>query len=74
MTPYGDGTSGVIAYKLFEDAIEAMFKDGEVYHYSTKRIARHHIEKMKELAKRGKCLTTYINQNEEVRDYSDFKY
>jgi hypothetical protein len=74
MTSYGDGTSGVIAYNLFEDAIEAMFKDGEVYHYSTKRIARHHIEKMKDLASKGKGLTTYINQNDEVKTKYDFKY
>jgi len=68
------GTTGVVHYEAFKDAIELTFRDGWIYHYSTRKIASHHIKEMKRLAMNGKGLTTYVNQHEEVKHDYDRKY
>jgi hypothetical protein len=39
-----------------------------VYFYTSSRISRFHIERMKALAVSGKGLATYINQNPDIRN------
>ncbi len=60
------GDSGVVAYRLEEDAIEVRFVDGAVYRYSYASTGRAHVDQMKLLAMEGKGLSTYISKY--VRD------
>ena len=62
--------SGVVFYETGIDFIKIIFKTSPtVYLYSESRIAKHHIEKMKTLAVKGKGLGTYINQHPEVKTH-----
>jgi hypothetical protein len=66
MKPYGDDKTGVTGYELTDNGIILRFKDGELYLYDDVKPGKRHIEQMKQLAKIGKGLSTYVNQY--VRD------
>ena len=57
-----EGHSGVTAYEAGPDSIRVQFTDDRVYLYTYKSAGKRIIEKMKELAKTGKGLSTYISQ------------
>ena len=65
MTPYKNlsGNSGVTAYEIKEEGISVQFQKDAVYYYSYSAPGKEHVEIMKELAKQGKGLATYISQN-----------
>jgi hypothetical protein len=65
MQPYKNlsGDSGVVAYQIGPDYIDIEFNDGKRYHYNDKTPGREHVEAMKQRARRGADLATYINQH-----------
>ena len=63
--------TGVVAYEMGKDSISIKFKDGSVYLYTNSSTGAAAITQMKELAKKGEGLTTYINQH--VRDHYQTK-
>jgi hypothetical protein len=60
--PYLDGNSGVTHYECGPDFIRVRFRNGVTYVYDHARPGTHHVEHMKELARAGKGLSTYISQ------------
>jgi hypothetical protein len=68
MQPYRDlsGTSGVQSYEYGDDWIRVRFRLGDAYVYDYASTGLHHVERMKELARLGRGLSTYISQH--VRD------
>lgn len=65
------GKSGVTHYEISDTAITVIFKD-TAYRYSYVRPGRHHVEIMKELARQGYGLSTYISRN--INDDYELKY
>jgi hypothetical protein len=65
MEPYParGGDSGVAAFEIRPEAIVLRFKDGGVYLYDRRKPGRHHVEQMKQLARAGRGLATYMNRN-----------
>lgn len=65
MVPYHNehGDSGVIAYEIARDSIKVQFIDYRVYTYSNKSAGAKNIRHMKELAKSGRGLSTFISQH-----------
>jgi hypothetical protein len=64
------GDSGVSHYEIGEDFIRIRFSgSSDVYEYNAKMSKRSHIEKMKDLARAGIGLSTYIAQHPDVRDH-----
>ena len=57
------GESGVTAYELRSSSIVLQFVDGSRYLYTYASTGRDHVEAMKRLAKKGRGLTTYVNQH-----------
>jgi hypothetical protein len=57
------GGSGVTHYEVGADFVRVRFHGGRVYRYSYARAGVHHVERMKELAKAGRGLATYISQH-----------
>ena len=71
MTPYADvsGNSGVAEYQISSDFIRVRFKNSMwIYKYTYECPGKDEVEQMKELAERGEGLSTYISQNEKVRN------
>jgi len=60
------GHSGVVAYELGTDSITVKFTGGDRYLYDTDTTGADHIARMRELAREGQGLSTYISQH--VRD------
>ena len=56
------GTSGVSAYEIGADYIRVRFSTGAVYRYSYRKAGSGHIEQMKDLARRGSGLNSYITR------------
>jgi len=56
------GNSPIILFEITETAIEIEYEDGHIYRYSYIQPGKKAVEKMKELAKQGTGLCTYINQ------------
>lgn len=56
------GKSGVVAYEIGSDFIRVQFKDGSVYLYIYENPGKFDVEKMKELARQGSGLNSYINK------------
>jgi hypothetical protein len=54
------GNSGVTSYEILGDAIKVQFSNGTTYLYDYRNPGRDHVEKMKQLAKKGQGLATYI--------------
>ncbi|KTD63652.1 hypothetical protein Lsan_1085 [Legionella santicrucis] len=58
------GSSGVELYEIGVDYIIVKFKNSTyAYHYTYKKPGVHDVEEMKNLAKAGRGLNSYINQN-----------
>jgi hypothetical protein len=70
MVPYLnlDGNSGVVAYEIGTDFVRAQFHGKRPYLYTYDSVGRHNVERMKELAKAGRGLATFISQHREVHD------
>lgn len=66
MTPYRNlsGQSNVVAYEITEDAIHVVFKSGAQcnYLYNSIRPGKAAVDNMKQLAKQGRCLNSYISR------------
>jgi hypothetical protein len=58
-----DGDSGVAFYEIGPDFIKVEFRSGAIYVYSYAQPGTHHVERMKELARAGIGLSTYISQH-----------
>lgn len=56
------GKSGVIQYQAGSDYILVKFINDAIYRYTYASAGKQVIEKMKQLAKQGKGLSTYISQ------------
>jgi len=61
-----EGHSGVTAYKIEPEGILVEFNHDAAYRYTYASAGKKTIEKMKNLAKEGKGLSTYISRD--VRD------
>jgi hypothetical protein len=55
------GDSGVVAYEIGPDFIKVRFSDGAVYVYDYASAGRHNIEQMKQLAGKGRGLSSFIS-------------
>jgi hypothetical protein len=55
------GDSGVVAYEVGPDFIRVQFSDGAVYLYNNASAGLHNIEHMKQLARNGQGLNSFIN-------------
>jgi hypothetical protein len=58
-----DGNSGVVSYDIGPDFIKVRFRHGPTYVYNSARPGAEHVERMKELARAGSGLSTYISQH-----------
>jgi len=56
------GNSGVSAYEIQDDAIIVKFVDGDTYVYDSRCPGTAHVKNMKDLAKAGRGLATYITR------------
>ena len=56
------GVSGVTAFEIKSDSIRVQFNGKSVYEYSHSSAGKEKVEKMKELALKGRGLSTYISQ------------
>lgn len=54
--------SGITGYAALARSIAVRFADGTVYLYDTDCPGEQHVERMKELARSGEGLNTYINR------------
>lgn len=74
MIPYKNsaGNSGVVAYETGADRINVKFADGVTYVYTNKSAGAATIGQMKELAKSGSGLSTYISTT--VREKFERKF
>ena len=61
------GSSGVVAYEVGEEYIDVKFVSGEIYRYSSRRPGPRDLQHMKELARRGEGLSTFISRHIGVR-------
>ncbi len=57
------GNSGIAAYESGPDFIRVQFSDGAVYLYTYASAGSHNIERMKQLARSGQGLNSFINTN-----------
>jgi len=55
------GDSGIVAYEIGPDFIRVQFSDGAGYLYTYASAGSHNIEHMKQLARRGQGLNSFIN-------------
>lgn len=56
------GDAGVVAYETGSDFIRVQFTDGDTYLYTYHSAGAPNIEHMKELAAKGKGLSTFISR------------
>jgi hypothetical protein len=56
------GDSGIVAYEIGDDFIKVQFHDGPVYLYTYESTGQAAIEHMKELARAGHGLNSYISR------------
>lgn len=56
------GNSSVIAYEIGYDSIKVQFGDGSIYLYNYQSTGKDNIERMKELAKSGMGLNSFIGR------------
>jgi hypothetical protein len=61
---YGNrsGQSGVAGYALVDDGIAVRFSNGAIYLYDRTCPGRMHVARMKQLAREGEGLATYISR------------
>lgn len=78
MTNYRNlsGKSGVVAYEIGENHIVVEFSSGRQTHYKyiKNSVGSVHLEKLKELARAGHGLNSYIMLNEEVKNSYESKW
>ena len=55
--------TGVLAYSLDKDSITVLFREGWLYLYDSDRPGARHVKNMKDLARQGSGLSTYISQH-----------
>jgi hypothetical protein len=55
------GTSAAVAYETADDSITVRFRDGAGQVYTHASAGRGNVERMKELARAGQGLNTFIN-------------
>jgi len=60
--------AGILAYEYGSDWIRIRFSNGEIYEYTSARIGRANLNRMKRLAEIGDGLTTFINTHATVRE------
>lgn len=66
MQPYkskSGGTSGVTGYEIGKNYINVQFSHGSVYQYSYVTAGTATVETMKQLAREGQGLSTFITQH-----------
>lgn len=56
------GDSNVVGYEIEPSSIKVQFGDGSVYLYTTQSAGSQKIEQMKNLAKAGQGLNSFINR------------
>ncbi|VTU12859.1 hypothetical protein SRS16CHR_00098 [Variovorax sp. SRS16] len=57
----GDG-SNVVAYEIEQSSIKVQFGDGSIYLYTSQSAGAANLAQMKQLAKAGQGLNSYINK------------
>ncbi|MNE51998.1 hypothetical protein D3C80_1466520 [compost metagenome] len=63
MHPYTNHhNSGILSYSIGTDYIVVKFNTGGIYTYSYKSAGISHVERMKDLAQKGRGLNTYISR------------
>ena len=55
------GDSGVVAYEIGPDFMRVQFSGGAIYLYTYSSAGSHNIEHMKQLARNGQGLNSFIN-------------
>jgi hypothetical protein len=55
------GNSGVVAYEICPKHIKVRFSDGTVYLYTNASAGPRHVQHMKDLARRGQGLSSFIS-------------
>ncbi|MBN2414063.1 hypothetical protein JXQ31_20480 [candidate division KSB1 bacterium] len=58
-----DGNSGIEAYEEGTDFIRVQFLDGSIYLYTYDSTGSQNIEHMKQLARSGRGLNSFINRS-----------
>lgn len=56
------GNSGIVGYELGKDFIRVYFSDGSIYLYTYESAGVANIEQMKQLARKGQGLNSFINK------------
>lgn len=64
--------SGVVAYAFDNDAMHIQFRNGDVYVYTPAATGRLHLKVMRQLARAGAGLSTYISR--QIRNRYSLKY
>jgi len=64
--------SGIVAYALVNDDLHVQFRSGDVYVFTPTSTGRLHLRVMKQLARAGAGLNTYINR--QTRNRYTLKY
>ena len=57
------GNSNVVAYEIEQSSIKVEFGDGSIYLYTSQSVGAANLEQMKQLAKVGQGLNTFIVTN-----------
>ncbi|MEO1945495.1 MAG: hypothetical protein ABGY11_14430 [Candidatus Thioglobus sp.] len=73
MRPYANhhGNSGVTEYEITDTAILIRFRHGnKTYKYSNAVTGKSHVDTMKNLAKSGRGLSTYIAQHKKELEFT----
>ncbi|MEZ2346547.1 hypothetical protein [Terriglobus sp. RCC_193] len=61
-----------MAYAIVDDAMHIQFQNGDVYVYTPAATGRLHLKVMRQLARAGAGLSTYISR--QIRDRYSLKY
>lgn len=56
------GNSGVEAFEVTADGLRVRFRSGDIYTYTAASTGRAAVNRMVQLARQGKGLSTYISQ------------
>lgn len=61
--------SGIYSYEISEDQIIVRFNDRKNYVYTKSSVGVYNLEKLKELATKGRGLKSYINKTSSVKKH-----
>ncbi len=56
------GDSNIVAYEIEQSSIKVQFGDGSIYLYTSQSAGAANLEHMKQLAKAGQGLNSFINR------------